>query len=99
ERAPSDFVNASNEGPDRFPKLTLDRLPPISSHRSGLGARQLLVRGSRLGHGDPRLLLADARGLAGEVAQVVELGAANASATHDRNLGEPRAVHRGTERA
>src|SRR3954470_6088510 len=48
-------------------------------------------RSTRTGDG---LLLADARGLAGEVTQVVELGAAHAATTDDIDVGQHGAVQR-----
>src|SRR3954469_9909959 len=58
----------------------------------GLGTR--LCDGLRARHGDLGFPLSDAGRLAGEMAEVVELGAANASATHDLNLSDHRAVKR-----
>src|SRR5215211_1727084 len=55
-----------------------------------------LLPGAGAGGGHRRLdlLLANARGLAGEVAQVVELRAAHAAAADDRDVRPHRAVHR-----
>src|SRR6185437_16237220 len=69
----------------------------IGFHRSrAMGrvpSRPLLGGGSsRLGHA--HLLFADARGLTGEIAEVVELCAAHTAAAHYYDLGEHRAVHR-----
>src|SRR6185503_3718784 len=62
---------------------------PLLSLRSLLGRRSAGLR-----HRHARLLLADARRLAGEVAKVVELRAANAAAANHRHFGQHGAVHR-----
>src|SRR5256714_716060 len=64
------------------------------SARDTAALRLLRDRRARLGHRDTHLLLLDASCLAGEMTEVVELRAPHAPATHDRNLGEHRAVHR-----
>src|SRR6185503_10997568 len=55
-----------------------------------------LLRGGRAGlrHGHLGLPLLDARRLAGEMAQVVELRAPHAAAAHDLDVGQHRAVER-----
>src|SRR5687767_2698516 len=73
------------------------RATPARARSSGAsrpGDRlRLFGRGSAgLRHRYLRLALLDARRLAGEMAQVVELGATNAAAAHDLDVGEHRAV-------
>ena len=75
EGAPSDFVDTGDQRTGRLPEITLDRRPPIASTDS----RAALLGRARFWNSDVRLLFADARRLAGEVAQVVELGATDAS--------------------
>src|SRR3954464_10338137 len=58
----------------------------------GLGT--CLCDGLRARHGDFGFPLSDAGRLAGEVTEVVKLGAANAAATHDLDLSDHRAVER-----
>src|SRR5262249_12577612 len=68
----------------------------IGVHRSrpmGPAGSLLGRRGARLRDGDARLLLANTRRLAGEIAEVVELGATDAPAAQDDDLGEHRAMH------
>src|SRR5439155_15268990 len=60
---------------------------------AGRGAPELLG-GAGLWHHDAHLLLLDARGLARDVADEIELGAADAAAAQHVDLGEHRAVHR-----
>src|SRR5437868_4496678 len=71
----------------------------VRSRASGSSARdtaapRLLRWSACLRHSDAHFLFLDARGLAGEMAQVIQLGATDATATNDLNLGEHRAVHR-----
>src|SRR5689334_20706465 len=56
--------------------------------------RLLRGRRARLGHRNTHLLLLDARRLAGEMTEVIQLRAANAPTPNDQNLREHRAVHR-----
>ena len=90
ERAPSDFIDSGDQRPDGFAELALDRLPPIPRH----GPARSYSADAGFRNGDARLLLANARRLAGEIAQVVELGATDAAAAHHDDLGEHGAVHR-----
>src|SRR6476661_9536723 len=52
-----------------------------------------LLRAARRGNRDANLLLLDARRLAGEVAEVVQLRATHATAADDREVADHRAVH------
>src|SRR5689334_18242479 len=64
-----------------------------SSARDTCRAQLLRGRRARFRHRDAHLLLLDAGRLAGEMTKVVQLGATDASAADDVNLGEHRAVH------
>src|SRR6185503_13675239 len=72
-------------------KVPFDRGP---AHRSRVGAGGLLFRGASRRNGHALLLFLDARRLAGQVAQVVELGAANPPAADHRDVGDHGAVER-----
>src|ERR1700761_701156 len=93
-------------GPARGPRPT-SSIPAISGpavflssrsigfHRSRAMAARLLgrlVAGFR--HRNARLAFLNARRLAGEMAEVVELGATDAATTSDDDLSEHRAVDR-----
>src|SRR5262245_10233046 len=94
-------------GPARGPRPT-SSIPAISGpavlptsrsigfHRSRATALLALLgcRGARLGNSDAHFLFANTRGFTREVAQVVQLGAANAPAAHYADLGEHWAVQR-----
>src|SRR5687768_6126868 len=86
-------------GPARGPRPTSSMpamsgpFPARSSRSSGLQrAMQLLRRAAGLWHLHLRLALLDARGLAGEVAEIIELRAAHLAAAHDDDVAEHRAV-------
>src|SRR5689334_17423434 len=68
--------------------------PSGSSARDTCRAQLLRGRRARFRHRDAHLLLLDAGRLAREMTEVVQLGATDASAADDVNLGEHRAVHR-----
>src|SRR5438132_9864695 len=55
---------------------------------------RLLFGRSRGRHDDAHLLFLDARSLAGELPQIVELCATHTSAAHDGDVRDHRAVHR-----
>src|SRR5437868_6863921 len=65
-----------------------------SSARDTAVLRLLRGRRARLGHRDTHLLFLDSSRLAGEMTEIVELRATDASAANDLNLGEHRAVDR-----
>src|SRR5690348_348098 len=69
-----------------------DRARP-ARRRAARSTRLLSGRIAGFGHGDTHLLFLDAGRFAGEVTQVVQLGAAHPPTAHDLNLGEHRAVH------
>src|SRR5688500_6209057 len=96
-------------GPARGPRPTSSTPAssgPRDSRRSRSSALQrrgtsgnvrvrLLRRGrARLRHRHLRLALLDARRLAGEVAEIIELRAPHAATAHDLDLGQHRAVKR-----
>src|SRR5688500_16112725 len=66
----------------------------VLQRMAGPRYRLLLLGRPGGGHGDTHLLFLDARGLAGEVAEVVQLGAAHAAAAHHLDSTDHRAVHR-----
>src|SRR5712691_5298545 len=55
---------------------------------------RLLFRSSGTRHHDAHLLFLDARGLAGELAQIVKLRATHASTANNDNVRDHRTVHR-----
>src|SRR4051794_34870742 len=91
-------------GPARGPRPT-SSIPASRGPRDARSSRSralqrrtrepaaVLLRG-RARLRDARLHLLDARGLAGEMAQVVQLGAAHAAAADDRDVGQHGAVER-----
>src|SRR5688500_7207060 len=90
-------------GPARGPRPTsstpaingpcwLRRSRSIVLQRMRRGAVGLLFRGTRSRYQHAHLLLLDARRLAGELAQVVQLCATNASAAHHGDVADHRAV-------
>ena len=84
ERAPSDFIHTRNEASSRPAQVAFDIAPALSPAGPARGhCATGLLRGGAAGGG---FVLANARGLAGEMTEVVQLGATNAAATHDLNV-------------